>query len=161
MNYLKCRYTALNRNSFVFLFIKQEMAEIELTPEMERLAVDNFYEYIHSKAELFLEIGYKTYRKRDAFKMPDFRMTRQKLDLLQTGCRQIIEYRGMTPDTAFENIGIPGFYRLMKLFHYQVYKQATSGRSEAYFLDEMYMKHTMTGQKMMLYNKVKKNDNLK
>jgi len=137
------------------------MEETELTPEMERLAVENFYEYIHYKASLFLKIGYKAYRMRDAFNMPDFRMTKPRLDLLQTGCRQIAEYKGLTPDTALENIDVPGFYRLMKLFHYQVYKQATSGRSEGYFLDEMYMKHKMTGEKMILYNKVKKNDNFR
>ena len=130
------------------------MEETELPPDLERLAIENFYEYIHCKAALFLEIGYKAYRKRDAFNMLDFRMTRPRLDLLQTGCRQIVEYKGMTPDTAFENIGIPGFYRLMKLFHYQVYKQATSDRGEDYFVDEMYMKHRMTGEKMKLYNRV-------
>lgn len=137
------------------------MEEVELSPELEKLVIENFYEYIHNKAERFLEIGYKKYRKSDAFNMPDFRMTKQRLDLLETGCRQIVEYKGMTPNTSFENIGIPGFYRLMKLFHYKVYKQATTGTSEEYFLDEMHMKHVMTDERMILYNKVKKHDDVR
>lgn len=134
------------------------MNEIKLSPELEKLAVSNFYEYIRTKAALFLEIGYKEYRRRDGLGMPDYRITKRRLDLLQKGCRQIAGYKGMTADTALENIGIPGFYRLMKLFHYEVTKQVTSGRSEEYFLDEMRLKHFITGQRMILYNKVSRHD---
>ncbi|MCK9204531.1 MAG: hypothetical protein M0P58_08890 [Bacteroidales bacterium] len=150
----QCRLTAFLKSIFAGTFIRDTMDENDLSPEMEGLVILNFYEYIRTKALLFLEIGPIEYRKRDALGMPGYRISMNGLAILESGCRQVIDYKGLTKGEPFEGLGIPGFYRLMKLFHYQVQKQATSGRGEDYFLDEMYMKHRMTDQKMKLYNRV-------
>ena len=103
-----------------------------------------------------MKIGYKKYRERDAFNRPDFHMSKNKLAILELGCLQILEYKGMTPETAFEGLEISGFYRLMELFHYELYQQSLLLTDKEYFLDRMFMKHKMTGTTLILYNKVKK-----
>mgnify|MGYP007066235982 FL=1 len=120
----------------------------------EQLIVDNFYEYIRVKAKRYLKAGYKKYRHYDAFNQPRIRMTKKADELLKTGCKQVVGYRGMTIETAFDGLGIPGFYRLMELFHYKVVKQRIADIGNGIILDEMHLEHMVTRQKMKLYNRV-------
>ena len=122
---------------------------------MEQLIVENFYEYIRTKAISYIRIGYEKYRKQDALKKPDCRMTKEIQDLLISGCNQVIGYKGMTPETPFEGLGIPGFYLLMEMFHFKVVRQRIAKIENGFFIDEMHMKHIVTGQLMILFNKVK------
>jgi len=121
----------------------------------EQLIAENFYEYIRTKAKKFIDVKFIKYREKDAFNKPDGNMTKEMLIQYIMGCKQVIEYKGMTPETAFEGLGIPGFYRLMELFHYEVVKQQIARIEPGIgILDEMHMEHVVTGQKMKLYNLV-------
>jgi len=132
------------------------MDEIELPKELRKLAIKNFYEYIRVKAERFLTIGHTQYRKDDAFNQPDERLSNKNVELLKTGCLQVLEYKGLTEETAFEGIGIEGVYKLMALFHYKVVSQSIDQNEIDFFIDEMNMEHVVTGQKMKLFNKIPK-----
>ena len=132
------------------------MEEIKLSKELEKLAIQNFYEYIRDKADRFLIIGYEIYRKVDAFHRPDQGLSNKKIELLKSGCKQILKYKGLTIATALEGIGIEGFYDLMVLFHYKVVDQRIVKNEEAFFIDEMNMEHMVTGYKIKLFNKVPK-----
>lgn len=132
------------------------MEEIKLSKELEKLAVENFYEYIRTKAIRFLKVGCEEYQIKDAFHMPNYKVDKKTLALLQEGCLQVTKYRGLTMDTAFELLGIPLFYRLLELFHFNVVEQRTAKMTDDYIMDEMFMEHNVTGQKMRLFNKVKR-----
>ena len=124
------------------------------TEELDKLIVENFYEYIRTKAKTYTRIGYEKYRKHDAFKKPECRMTKEMQKCFISGCNQVIEYKGMTPDTAFEGLEIPGFYLLMELFHFKVVLQRIAKIENGTILDEMHMEHEVIGKRMTLYNKV-------
>ena len=128
----------------------------EITRKMERLMIENFYEYIRSKAKTFYLSGYKKYRRHDAFGQPAFRMTPRMQSLIKSGCWQVLDCKGLTPADPFDELGIPGFYRLMEMFHYKVVAQRIAKAGETFIIDEMHMVHTVMGQKMILYNKVSK-----
>lgn len=132
------------------------MEEIKLSKELEKLAVENFYEYIRTKAIRFLKVGCEEYQKKDAFHMPNCKVDKKTLALLQAGCLQVTKYRGLTIETAFRGLGIPSFYRLLELFHFNVVEQRTVKMTGDYIMDEMFMEHEVTGQKMRLFNKVER-----
>ena len=130
----------------------------ELPKEIRKIAADSGYEYIRTKAIRFLEVGADKYREKDALKRPSVTLSKKELELLMSGCRQVAEYKGLTEETAFEEFGVAGFYRLIELFHYTVIGQEVSRKGRQWLLDKMQVEHIMTGQKMVLYNKVKSNE---
>jgi len=130
------------------------MEIVNLPNNIRKLAVDSGYEYIRTKALRFIAIGAKAYRKTDALGMPDTDLESEDIDLLMLGCRQVAEYKGLSYETAFEGLGIFGFYQLMELFHYTSENQAIIDNGEDWIMDKMLMKHLVTHQKIVLFNKV-------
>lgn len=121
----------------------------------EQLIADNFYEYIRTKAKRYIDIGFIEYRKTDAYNEPSGNMTKEDLARLIRGCKQILEYQGMTAVTPFEGLEISGFYKLMTMLHFKLIKQGIfEWKATVEIVDEMHMEHIMSGQKMVLYNKV-------
>ncbi len=129
--------------------------EIDKLPNnIRKLAVDSGYEYIRTKALRFIAVGVIVYRKTDALGMPDNDLESEDIDLLMIGCRQVAEFKGLTHETAFEGLGIFGFYRLMELFHYAAGNQAIIDSGEDWIMDKMLMKHIVTRREIVLFNKV-------
>ncbi len=114
------------------------------------------YGYISEKARIFLKVKPEIYRKQDAFGMPDVDLTEEELDLLKSGCKQIVEGKGQTPDNPLTDIGIHGFTILMELFHFEKCMQSIYKSTNEGFLDKMECVHVVTGQELVLYNFVKK-----
>jgi len=137
------------------IYNKQETI-LKNNKTQEQLIAENFYEYIRTKAKRYIDIGFNEYRKADAFNQPSCTMTKERLLQLIRGCKQVIGYRGQTPETAFKGLEIQGFYQLMELLHFQVIKQRIEKmKSKGDIVDELHIEHIMSGQKMKLYNKVK------
>jgi hypothetical protein len=109
-------------------------------------------EYIISKAERFVTLGPDEYRKGDAFKMPNKEWTKEELEILKHACMQLIGGKGFTKENPLTEVGIPGFYKLIDLFHYNCKRQALCSYDEDGFLDEMTCVHFITQQKLILYN---------
>ena len=87
--------------------------------ELKRAAYENRFPYLYEKARLFELLGKDKYRKLDAFNQPDELLTDEEIEVVRRGCLQILEGKGFTADQPFENLGVSGFYALMRLFHFE------------------------------------------
>jgi hypothetical protein len=113
--------------------------------------------YLWSKANRYLEIGPKAYRESDFFKMPSADWPSSMLDTVRHGMEQICSFHGFSKDTPFEGLGIDGFYALLSTLHFEMEQQMlVSEVDTASFLDKMQMKHRVSGQQIVLYNRVPK-----
>src|SRR5687768_518737 len=100
--------------------------------------------YVHFKAFLFLQYGPERYRQRDGLKQPPADSSEHTLDAIRRGCEQIFQWRGFLPDSPLEDIGVDGFYVLLRLFHFELVAQsATRAGAEMFFLDRMEMRHVV------------------
>ncbi|TVR35921.1 MAG: hypothetical protein EA404_00240, partial [Spirochaetaceae bacterium] len=79
--------------------------------------------YVQFKAFLYLELGPEGYRERDALHMPAADWPLAALEAIEHGCRQLFHWRGIGAEAPLEGIGIDGFYRLIRMFHFRVEQQ--------------------------------------
>lgn len=131
------------------------MKELEVPEALKKLIIENSYEYIRYKATRYLTVGPVKYRRGDALGMPEESLSATEMALIEEGCRQVTEYKGLTKDNPFELLGVEGFYELMILFHFTLDNRVTTRGGPDIFLDKMHMVHMVTGKKMILYNLVK------
>lgn len=125
--------------------------------ELDEIAEQNQFYYIYAKAEMYLKMGPDAYRKGDFFQMPDIDLPQDLLDLIEIGCKQILEGKGLTKDNPFTGLGISGFYRLFELFHfdrlsrnsYYLEKEENGG-----IIDEITFQHVMNKNEGTYYNLV-------
>ncbi len=116
--------------------------------------VPSEFVYLLTKAELYVKIGPDRYRKTDAGKMPPQDWSPEELRAVQTGMEQICQFRGWARDRPFEDLGVGGFYALLATLHFELEQQQALAVDESTFVDEMHMRHRMTGQTVVLYNLV-------
>ena len=109
---------------------------------------------MQSKAERYLEVGPAAYRADDFFGQPPADCPRLLLAAIRRGMEQICRSQGYSPATPFEHLGIDGFYALLDTLHFGLERQAIRAMDTDTILDEMHMKHRVTGQSIVLYNKV-------
>ena len=113
--------------------------------------------YLWSKAKRYLKVGPVAYRKNDFFKMPTADWPNSMLAIVQHGMEQICAFQGFSKDTPFQGLGIDGFYALLSTLHFEMVQQKLVGEDGTdTLLDEMHMKHRVTGQQFVLYNRVPK-----
>ena len=121
----------------------------------EGIGIPRTFAYIHYKAFKYLTIGAKKYRRFDYFHLPPKEWESKGLDVVQLGCEQIVHWRGLTPQTALEGLGIYGFYALLHVFHFKLKQQSLlDSGDDTILLDKMEMEHVMTAEDVTLYNKV-------
>jgi hypothetical protein len=119
-------------------------------------AIDCQFPYIYAKAYHYLQLGSVQYRDIDTMGQPPDDMTRNDLNVLLLGCKQVLEGRGFMEEYPFIDIGVKGFYNLFRLFHYTVSDKMTE--YNYYFenqrgaLDKMLLQHNITGYKVFYYN---------
>jgi hypothetical protein len=132
------------------------MDKFDLLPqELKELVVDYFYEYLRTKANIYLDLGPEKYRSDDFLNMPLKEWDSKTYDCIEAGSRQINNYGGLTPETAFTNLGIDGFYKLMAMFHYRILKQSMKRTGNGEIIDKMIVQHSITGKEVILFNLVK------
>lgn len=112
------------------------------------------YAYIKTKAQIYMRRGVERYRKGDSLGMPDITWEDDCLAAIERGMNQILQGLGSSPDRPLTGIGIGGFYALIQTLHFQVKSQLAMPQEEGGFLDEMQLEHCMTGQSLILYNRV-------
>ncbi len=133
----------------------EEKYENESPPRPRGLKMPRTFVYIHYKAYEYLQLGPEKYREIDFFDSPPKDWDQERLERLQQGCKQILDWRGPSPEIALENLGIEGFYDLCQLFHFKVVAQKLVSSDEQTFLDEMQLEHLVDSKKeLILYNKV-------
>ena len=111
--------------------------------------------YLHFKAFGFLSVGPDEYRRHDALHQPPENLPAARLHAIRHGCEQILQYRGLSPERPLEDLGVDGFYALLRLFHFSVAEQAAFRTEETgKVLDQMKMRHVIHGREVTLYNLV-------
>lgn len=125
-------------------------------PPPQNTSIPKTFGYIHYKAFSYLTQGPEKYRRDDFFHLPPEDLPRDRLETIAHGCQQILQWRGLTHETALEGIEIQGFYDLLRLFHFDLKQQsALVDKDPNTILDMMEMKHVITSEEITLYNRVK------
>ena len=138
-----------NLAAFSILFAKMTDEEKEL---MEKFR----FGYIFFKAQLFLKIGPDKYRKDDAFQQPPIDFNSEDIEVLNDGCRQILNGVGLIPEKAFTNLDVSGFSALFRMFHFSSTSRETkygfilNGKKGV--LDQITFQHLMDGSVVTYYN---------
>jgi hypothetical protein len=127
----------------------------EVSPPPSEVTVTGEFGYIHYKAFRYLTVGAAKYRRSDFFHLPPRDWSSAKFEAVRRGCEQIVRWRGMTPESALEGIGIEGFYALLQLFHFELKQQSLLPGDEETFMDKMEMRHVVSSHEITLYNKVR------
>jgi hypothetical protein len=133
-----------------------ERYEAETLPPPAGVKPPEHFGYIHFKAYKYLKIGPDAYSSQDALGMPPQGAPPHLLALVEQGCRQIVDWRGISPETPLQGLGINGFYRLIEVFHFKVVGQSATFGDDDSVMDKMTIKHGVTGEEITLYNLVKK-----
>jgi hypothetical protein len=127
----------------------------QLSDEDKKKAIENRYAYIFSKAELYLKIGAEKYRANDFFSQPDERSP-EMLSFIKKGCEQIIQVKGLSREMAFTDLGVAGFYSLMRLFHFEKVKRETDHEyqlnGQKGVMDKITFEHVMDKSWVTYYN---------
>jgi hypothetical protein len=119
------------------------------------VVVSDVFWYLHFKAFAFLSVGPDEYRSHDVLHQPAENLSATGLHAIRQGCDQILQFRGLSPNRPLEDIGVAGFYALLRLFHFSVDQQAALGSGAiGTVLDQMKMRHAVDGREVTLYNLV-------
>ena len=117
--------------------------------------------YIFAKAKLYLKLGPVIYRKNDFFKFPDNALDPETLAGIETGCKQIVEGKGLTIDNPL-TLEIDVCYRLLELFHFERTGNRQTKKikenNQTRFLDSMEFQHIVDGSKVVYNNLVPSQD---
>tara|TARA_B110000263_G_scaffold211710_1_gene194820 strand:+ start:37 stop:462 length:426 start_codon:yes stop_codon:yes gene_type:complete len=127
----------------------------DLSEKEQKLAISNKYDLLRKKAIILKEKGIEECRDDESFNLKDMRITEDAIELIDNGLQQIIDYKGLTFNRAFENLTIGGFYYFMYLFHFERSRQLATF-FDSYTIDQILLKNTITGDEMWLANKVDK-----
>jgi hypothetical protein len=126
-----------------------------MSVEKQKIAMDNSFPYIYTKADLYLKMGTEVYRKQDFFNQPDLNLTIEELGIIENGCKQILAGKGILKEDPFIGLGIRGFRILFNLFHYNPTghkaKSLTIDGKKG-MLDEMNLEHMMKMEEIKYYN---------
>jgi hypothetical protein len=136
--------------------IKLDLILDKLTEQEQEYALENQLPYFFSKANLFLKIGYEKYRLGDYYKQPPADATNKELELLKSGCQQVIEGKGLFSNNPFVNLDVSGFSSLLRLFHFKEESRKTKHKvefdSKRGALDCITFVHVISKQKTTLFN---------
>ena len=101
--------------------------------------------YLRSKASRYSFLEPHLYRSQDALGMPDPTLSFDQLDTLMRGALQVVQWKGLTPETALEGIGMEGLNDLVGLFHFRVMERSSISLPGGKTLDRVLIEHTMHG----------------
>jgi len=111
--------------------------------------------YLMTKAERFLKVGVDIYRKSDALAQPEESLSSSRIKIITEAAQQLVEGKGFAETTPLSEIGVEGFYDVVKTFHFEVCGQETMPTDEKdKILDRMVCRHIMTSEEVTLFNLV-------
>lgn len=126
--------------------------------EKENFISENFYGYIQTKAARFIKVGAEIYRSSDAFKMPRLEWELGEpdiLELLKSGCEQLLENKGLSIDDPIDGLTVSAFYKLLAMFHFKPKARNSKRIGQGVFVDEITFEHEVTGDKTTIFNLVR------
>lgn len=128
-----------------------------MNPELKKIALENSFPYIFSKAYRYLKVGPEEYRKHDPFQQPPTDLDAEELEVIKLGCQQILNGKGLTAENPLMGIHIRGFKLLFDLFHFDFKSQyllSNHSFDEDSMLDQMNMIHPDDGSTVTYFNLV-------
>ncbi len=111
-------------------------------------------EYLRSRAMLYIDAGPADFSHSNYFGLPGKYLSEKDAGILRDGCIQIFGNRGFTQDEPLENLGIIGFYKLMRIFHFHVIGQAIVAQSRECIIYAITLEHILDKSTLVLYNKI-------
>ena len=127
----------------------------DLSNKEKKLSSANKYDLLRDKAIILKKKGIKACVNDEAFNLKGIKLSKDAIDLIEKGLPQIIDYKGLTFDRAFEGLTIREFYYFMYLFHFEQTRQLATF-FDNYTIDHILLKNTITGNQLWLTNKVER-----
>ena len=135
--------------------LDKEMSKVlqSMSEEDRSYAINNQFAYIYSKAYLFLKKGIDLYFRHDFFlEKESFTLNDDELlEVLQSGCKQIVEGKGFSANNPLVDLDVYGFYDLMRLFHFSKgarKSNALTHNGEDGILDQITFEHFMEAERI-------------
>ena len=125
-----------------------------LSTEDLSLCRGNKYPYIFTKSFYFLEDGPEIFKLKDALGFPDYSFSKFEIEKIKNGCQQILEGKGFRKQYPISNLGIKSFYKLFKLFHFELINQKAIKLKNGHFLDKITFEHIVDKSIINYYNLV-------
>ena len=125
--------------------------------QKKKLADENQFIYIYTKAYTFLKQGYNIYIKNDFFGKQFLSWDESDIETIKLGCKHILEGKGLTADNPFVGLGVFGFTNLFRLLHFEsVGRKSTrvKNQEKVLFLDQINFEHIMYEYRVQYYNLV-------
>lgn len=126
-----------------------------LSEKEQNLVISSKYNLLRDNAIILQIKGIEACRCDDRFDLKEMKITDDAIELIESGIKQLIDYRGLTFDRALEGLTIGGFYYFMHIFRFERRRQLAT-HFKTYIMDSMLMKNSVTGDEMWLANKVAK-----
>ena len=141
--------------SYLFGWYNIVMMYEDLSEKEQERASENVYTTFRELALELQEKGVKAMKENNALNLKEMTITKDALEVIKIGIPQIINYRGLSFETPFENLSISGFYFLMYIFRFERERQLANFFDD-YTVDNILFSHDITGEKLWLKNKVRK-----
>ena len=93
----------------------------DLSEKMQQLVIEKKYAMIRDKALMIQEKGVEVCRDNDTLNFPPQKLNNQGKRIIESGVKQIINYKGLTKETAFKGLNIPEFYFFMYFFKSRIF----------------------------------------
>lgn len=126
-----------------------------LTEKEQNLVISSKYNLLRDNAIILRNKGLETCKNDDRFDLKGMKITDDAFELIESGIKQLIDYKGLTFDRALQGLTVEGFYFFMHIFRFELRRQLAT-HFKNYTMDSMLMKHSVTGDEMWLVNKVDK-----
>jgi len=127
----------------------------DLSDKEQELVISNKYDLLRKKAIILKEKGIEACRDDRSFNLKDMKISEDAIDLIAKGLPQIIDYKGLSFDRAFEGLTIRGFYYFMYIFCLERKRQLATF-FDNYTIDKILLRDIITGDEIWLLNKVDK-----
>ncbi len=129
--------------------------EFDALPEaIQDLVLANHFVYFRTKVTHVLAGGLDAHLARDALGRPAPRPSPPLRAKLLHGCKQLVAWRGLTPQTALTGLDIDGFYALAGLLRLELIAQGARRVGERHMLDRMELVDPISGFAPVLWNLV-------
>jgi hypothetical protein len=115
--------------------------------------LSNHFVYFRTKATHLLADGVDAHLRDAAGRLPPWASPQMRAKLMH-GCKQLVAWRGLTPQTALTGLDIDGFYALAGLLRLELIKQNARSVGDRYMLDRMELVDHMSGFAPVLWNLV-------